>query len=221
MGEFKEGGGVELGGSQEEVEVLKTNEMSEELEAVDEKELEQQQKREVEDATNELRKIALEEGSQKHSVNTEDYIADHVPDHLKSDKPSLVYRLAQKIGRMGVKEIQGKEELPEEPKLFIANHRGGETGKLIGALNDQVHIASAETINWSRGGMFVKFMQGLGMVPIRESFAHVSEDDRQKVVERARENQKETHQKAIDETGKFSSANVENITQGRRCGNFC
>ncbi len=52
-----------------------------------------------------------------------EYIERHTPKYLNKDKPSAIYGLFKWASGFFVGEIQGKENLPAGPKLFIANHR--------------------------------------------------------------------------------------------------
>lgn len=138
----------------------------------------------------------------------DDYVNRHVPEYLQELKPSLIYKLAQKLGHWRLKEILGQDNLPEREKLFIANHRGGETGKLIGALSEPVHIAAGETVNWSRSRLFVGLLKRLGMVKIKETFSNLSPEDKSLVIERARNSQKESHRQVAEND---SLNNLDNI----------
>lgn len=146
----------------------------------------------------------------KISENQSDYIIKYLPDYL-TNKPSLVYKLFKLMNRFKVNEIIGKESLPTTSKLLILNHRGGETPKLISALDKPVHIASAQTINWGRGGLTNWFMKKMGMVPIQESFSHLNLEQQEAVVAKAPQSQRESHQQVVDGQKKIDVNNVRNI----------
>jgi len=138
----------------------------------------------------------------------EKYVEKNIPDYLKKEKESLVFRIFKSLSKFSVKEVIGKEELPQGEKLFIVNHRGGESGRLIAALDNPVRITSAETINWDGGGVFKWFLKKIGAVPIKETFSNLSEEQREKVVERAPRSEKKAHEKAV---GNIGLGNLKNI----------
>jgi hypothetical protein len=143
----------------------------------------------------------------------QEYIQKNLPDYLKSqEEPSTVYRIAQRIGRFLASEITGQENLPSVPKMLIANFRGGETMKMIGALDEQVHIGSSETINWSRSRPVTWVMEKLGMVPIRDTFSNLSQKQQEIAGNRAPITQKGSHQRVLEDTKQPKlGANVNNV----------
>lgn len=91
--------------------------------------------------------------------------------------------------RLLVKEVVGKEKIPDGPVIYVLvshNHGQGEPWQLLGALLEkqkQLHILSSTTLNWQkpleRAGQM-----GLGFLPVTESidpaiFERVAEHDQE------------------------------------------
>ena len=140
----------------------------------------------------------------------EKYINQHTPEYLKKEDPSTIYKFSKWVSSFFVKEIQGKDKLPEGPKLFIANHRGGESGRLIAALDNRVNISVAETINWKRNKAFQWVLKKLGMIPIKETFSNLSEQQIEEVLKKSPIGQKEKH-KAVARGFNSLGGNTKNI----------
>ncbi|XLQ19960.1 MAG: lysophospholipid acyltransferase family protein [Candidatus Moraniibacteriota bacterium] len=141
------------------------------------------------------------------------YIEKNLPDYIEIQKPSTVYKIFKLISKLALKDVYGKEQLSDNPKLFIANHRGGETGRLIAALEDPVHIVSAETINWDNDkiGAFKWLMKKLGMVSVRETFSNLDDKQQEKVVKKSRVSEREAHEKVKEGVDGLGGGNIKNI----------
>ncbi len=155
-----------------------------------------------------IERINTTESEKNLTEIKKNYTEKYLPDYLKKETPSFVYKIFKFLSKFSLKEITGKENLPSEEKLFIANHRGGESGRLIAALDRPVHLVSAETINWKDGSFLKWFLQKIGAIPIKESFSHLSDNQKQEVVKRAPKSEREAHSIAIKNKG---FGNLKNI----------
>jgi len=100
------------------------------------------------------------------------YVDRHRPFELRQRAP-LLYRILRNFGAHKIKSVRGRENIPSGPVVFIANHDGGETPKLVAAVDRPIHIVSAQSTNWQRP-LAAFFMRRLGMIPIQESLSHLS-----------------------------------------------
>jgi 1-acyl-sn-glycerol-3-phosphate acyltransferase len=107
------------------------------------------------------------------------YVDRHRPFRLRRRAP-LLYKLLRNFGAHKIKLVRGKENIPIGPVVFIVNHDGGETPKLIAAVDRPVHVVSAQSTNWKRP-LMAFFMRRLGMVPIQETLSHLSRLDIEKL----------------------------------------
>ena len=139
------------------------------------------------------------------------YIEKNIPSYLQSQNPSLVYKIFKKLSGLMVKEVIGKENLPANSKLYIANHRGEESGKLIAALDKPVHVVSAERVNWKNGEAFRWLSEKLGMVPVRETLSNLTDEQKEAVLEKVRFSEKKAHEEVAFGKPVMGGGNIKNI----------
>lgn len=148
------------------------------------------------------------------------YVEVHTPDYLKENidpktgryNPSWIYKLYRLFGKATTRGIYGKENLPEGPVLFIANHRAvtGEMENLIAALDKPVHIFAAETINWNPASRHW-FAKGMGMIPIKETLSNSTPEEKQEALKYSLPGEKKNFQKVIDKENIGNARNVRYI----------
>ena len=177
---------------------------------IEEKEKETQSKKE--NFKKKIEKIEISEESEETlELKRQKYTEKNLPAYLDIEKTSLVFKAFKFFSKFSLKEVSGKESLPSGEKLFIVNHRGGESGRLVAALDNPIHIVSAETINWSEEGMFKWFLKKIGAIPIKETFSHLSEEQKQEVVKKAPSREKEIHAEATKNIGRGNLKNIKTM----------
>lgn len=139
------------------------------------------------------------------------YVSTHLPDYITPGRSSLAYKTFRLLGRLLIREIEGEENLPTGARIFIANHTGGESPRLAGALDRPVHIAAGEIVNWSRGPFARWIMRNMGMVPLRETLSHLSPEQRQAAIEAAPSKQRLAYNQVVTETNTIQPGNIDNI----------
>lgn len=148
----------------------------------------------------------------ENAERVERYKEKYIPEHIQG-KPPLLYTIYKKLGGMFVREVRGKENVPEEAALFISTHRGGESGRLMAALDRPVHIAAAEVINW-KDTVKAFFMRKLQMIPVRETFSQLTRDQQKRVVDHIPNifsGLKKRHKEAMQVKASLGGGNIRNI----------
>ena len=137
-----------------------------------------------------------------------EYAGQYVPSHVREASPSLMRRVIGKsLGALlWVREhlagwrVSGREHIPAEGEfLAICNHQGGESGILMGLFAQQsMHLVSGEQTHWQRNPLRTWFLKKLGMLPVKESLAHLAPAEQQTLVERAHPRARAGYQKVVD-----------------------
>ncbi len=154
----------------------------------------------------------LEVDTLEKANKIKNYIEKHIPEHLRDNKTSLVYDLFKNVSKLALKDVIGKENLPDKQKLIISSHRGGESGRLIAALDRPVHISAAQTINWEgKGLLFQKILEKLGMVPIRETFSNLNEEQKKEAIKKSPVSERNEHEIATKSKGQGNIQNIKSM----------
>ena len=81
-------------------------------------------------------------------------------------------------------KIINKELIPTQgPYLLISNHFGGR-GLDLFALDEQIRIVTGQTANWDNTSIHRAIMNGIGAVPIIESLANTTGEERDRLMGR-------------------------------------
>jgi len=172
-----------------------------------------------------LVKESGDEPEEQEDPGLQDYIKKNTPPYLRNYKPFAFYNAVRGMGKIGLK-THGKEKLPEGPKLFIATHKKpwNEAFRLLGSVDETVHLYVDESINWTP--LRRTFLKPMGMIPIKGTLSHLSEKQKQKVIEKhllERRGFKEVirdEKKAGYENIKYIRQMTSMLMQGRNAGIF-
>jgi hypothetical protein len=99
-------------------------------------------------------------------------------------------------------ERKGVENLPERgPFLVVSNHFDSDSHHLLALLkNFDTHLAASATIHWQRSPLFVWFLKKMRALAVPESLAHLSNDDKNALLERIPDGfTKNQYQKVIEQ----------------------
>lgn len=122
----------------------------------------------------------------------QEYQTRYLPKYLQNqtERPAPLgwaFQWLQSIKeKFGLLHVEGREHIPQKgPFLVVANHRGGETGALYGLLrNYPVRIAAGEMLNWKRSPFRAWLLRVFGMLSVRESLSHLSNDEQRALLDR-------------------------------------
>ncbi|MDO8571984.1 MAG: lysophospholipid acyltransferase family protein [bacterium] len=191
-------------------------------------ELKKKREREAAQKLEEARKIVteLKRKARGSEISKEErlrlmkgYQEQYLPEYLKRQKGkspvvalmSAIFTIKELLGRFAVK---GRERIPSSgPYLVVSNHFGGETGKLLHVFGkDKVHIMAGSESNWKRSGFRNKLLQNMGMLPIDESLAHLSAQEKQALLDRTPQRSRGAYERIIqrEDSGRMP-LNTENI----------
>jgi len=144
----------------------------------------------------------------------EAYQQKYLPDHLKGKegKPapfSWALRAfmwaKEKLGRT---HVEGREHISDAGgQLVLANHSGGESGKLFGVFGKRpLRIAAGEDIHWNHSPLKRWLLKKLGMIPVRESLSNLSKTEKDALIARLPEKAKAGYQRVLDREQSETSA---------------
>lgn len=124
------------------------------------------------------------EPEKDYTNRQQQYISRHTPDYLQGN-PSLLYRFLRFFGENRLKEVHGKKQLPKGPKLYISTHRSpwGDAINIFGASDNQVHVASDKTMNWTP--LRAYFMRKIGSIPVRGTLSNLTEQQKKDLKNRS------------------------------------
>ncbi len=145
----------------------------------------------------------------------EAYVAEYVPEHLKEARPTVVQRVVNQATSLFMKlretfggwHIDGRDQIPEAGAyLAICNHRGGESGVLMGLFaKQQMHLVSGEQIHWERNPLRTWLLKKLGMLPVKESLGYLSPEERHALVARAHPRARAGYAKVVERDEKATA----------------
>ena len=143
------------------------------------------------------------------------YVNAHLPQHLRAPSPfvrvvsralDLAMRAKEFLGSYGV---VGRENIPKDGAfLAISNHSGGETGKLLALFGDKpFHIAAGKELNFNRSSVREWLLKKLQMIPVKETLAHLSAEEKEGLMKRVPERSKAGYERIIknEEAGSIPS----------------
>lgn len=83
-------------------------------------------------------------------------------------------------------ETKGAEYLPEQgPFLVVSNHFGSDSQYLLALLKDyDTHVTASEAIHWHHSPLFTWFLKQMRALPVPESLAHLSDEQKQQLLSR-------------------------------------
>jgi len=188
----------------------------------------EQEKQETEKKREEVKKTILElqKKSRQKELTPEErkqlqqkYIEQYLPAYLKTQRepaPSqkavfLFFKLKELLG---IFRTKGQEHIPQSgPYLVVSNHFGGETGKLLHMFGKhKIHIMAGTESNWNRSSAREKLLQGLGMLKIDESLAHLSDQQKQELLTRVPQRSRGAYERIIQsEKEGHVPVNIENV----------
>lgn len=165
----------------------------------------------------------------------ESYIDQYLPLHLRS--PSVVargisrgldavYRIEEYLG---LHCVEGREHIPTHgPFIVVSNHSGGETARLLGLFHSvPFHLVAGEELNFQRSTARRWFLEKLGMIPVRESLAHLSQEEQQALLARLPSRAMQGYKRIIEEGAPsvvggraFVRTTVAALLQGGAVGMF-
>lgn len=137
------------------------------------------------------------------------YEQEHIPDHLQGDTrpPHLLpwlSRLKLKAQEMlGKLRIEGRENIPTQgPFLVVSNHSGGETPFIFGLFGHlPLRVAAAKEVHVNRSGALSRwvFRNIFKAIPCKESLAHLTDEQKHALVEKAPAHQRSAFQRVIEQ----------------------
>lgn len=143
------------------------------------------------------------------------YQERHTPGYLKEPKRPWFNRIQELSLRFkearGFK-VQGRENIPKQgPFLIVSNHEGGEAAIVQGLFGKfPIHIGAAEKLNWQRSGLAKRLLEGLRMLPVKESLANLSEPEKTALLERTPEGRvRDSYREIMERDG--SGKKVSNL----------
>lgn len=160
------------------------------------KKLEEFKKKETEKVS--IPQIPPEEKIRKYQEN---YLPSYLCDPREKGS-TIAGLLGFLLEHLGVYEInpQEKENFPEKgPFLVISNHWREEGSVLPWLLKDyDAHLAVAEEVNWKGSFLHTWIMKKLRMIPLKESFTNLSQEEKEKLLKRVPKISKKGYQKVIE-----------------------
>ncbi len=133
------------------------------------------------------------------------YVDAHLPAHLRAPSPfvravSRALDLAMRAKEfLGTYAVVGRENIPKDGAfLAISNHSGGETGKLLALFGDKpFHIAAGKELNFNRSSVREWLLKKLQMIPVKETLAHLSPEEKDELMRRVPERSKPGYERII------------------------
>lgn len=129
------------------------------------------------------------------------YQERYLPDYLK-EKPGVISKaigfVLRTLETIKTKpEIEGKENIPEGECLVVCNHFGGggmgmgDTESIMSTFKEKnIHVGIGKNIWWDKSPLLRWVFKKMGGIPIDESLANLTEEQKQEVLERQTEKAK-------------------------------
>ncbi len=113
------------------------------------------------------------------------YQEKHTPDYLQ-EKKGRTSEIFQQMTDVWDFETRGRENIPEKgPFLVICNHFGIEGQVLIKEFRQfDFHLVIAKEFWWNRSPLLQWFFKKMRMVPVEESLAHLSSEEKSELADR-------------------------------------
>lgn len=147
-----------------------------------------------------VQEVAEIEDPKVREQKIKEYQKKYLPDHLKSKHKNILKRGLENVMGLFAPEAEGKENIPEdEPFVIIANHFGPEVGAIAKNFKDRdLHFVIGKQIWWDRSPLHQWFFKKMGMVPVEESLAHLSKEEKEASLEKQDAYGRKVFRKIID-----------------------
>jgi len=157
------------------------------------------------------------EDAQQRIGKVKAYQDKYLPDYLCDRKKGIIGEAITYFWTRGLKfEIEGRENLPEKgPFLVVCNHFGLEGDALAKTFKDyDLHLVVAKEVWWNSNPVIRWVLKKLKTIPIEESLANISEEDKEASLKRQGKEGKRAFRKIIDREKQGGTAmNAEFVRQ--------
>jgi len=141
------------------------------------------------------------ENSEEKKAKIGEYQEKYLPDYLREKKDFVSSVLTGLWRRLARFEKEGSENVPEEGSfLVVCNHfGGGDTEALAATFKDfDTHFAIGKEIWWEQSPVLKWFFKKLRLIPVEESLANLSEQEKEEALKRQNKYGKKVFRKIIE-----------------------